>query len=135
MSSDFPPPSSTAGKKEFFENAHRAFNTDRSTKAHQQPQDHLIARLHDKLQRKNIVLATLMDEHVKAEGVVVLRAAVLTRQWREALEHIRQVMATDRRLDWKWKSPDMLVQLNAQVQIGPPTPQLENAQELEVAAA
>jgi hypothetical protein len=76
-----------------------------------------------------------MDEHVKAEGVVVLRAAVLTRQWREALEHIRQVMATDRRLDWKWKSPDMLAQLKAQLQIGPPTPQLENAQELEVAAA
>jgi transposase-like protein len=44
-------------QKEFFENAHRAFNTDRATKAHQQAQDHLIARLHDKLQRKNEVLA------------------------------------------------------------------------------
>jgi len=71
----------------------------------------------------------------KAEGMLVMRAAVLTRQWRETLEHMRQVMATDRRLDWKWKSPDMLAQLKAQLQIGPPTPQLENVQELEVAAA
>ena len=57
-------------QKEFFENAHRAFNTDRSTKARQQAQDHLITRLQDKLQRKNEVLAELMEEHVQLKKLL-----------------------------------------------------------------
>ena len=71
----------------------------------------------------------------KAEGMLVLRAAVLTRQWRETLQHVREVMATDRRLNWKWGSPDMPAQLKAQLVIGPPTPELKDTEELEEAAA
>jgi transposase-like protein len=57
-------------QKEFFENAHRAFHTDRSSKVQQQAQDHLIARLQDKLQRKNEVLAELMEEHVQLKKLL-----------------------------------------------------------------
>jgi transposase-like protein len=52
-------------QKEFFENAHLAFDSGRRSKACQQAQDHLIAKLQDKLQRKNEVLAELMEEHVQ----------------------------------------------------------------------
>ena len=53
----------------------------------------------------------LLWKEANAEGMIVLRAAALTRQWRETLEHVRESMASNRRLDWKWQSPDMPLQL------------------------
>jgi hypothetical protein len=58
-----------------------------------------------------------------AEALLVMRAAVLTGRWQETLEHMREVMGSDRRLDWQWESPDMPAELKAGVLIAPPTPQ------------
>ena len=43
----------------------------------------------------------------------MLRAAVLTDRWQETLDHVRVSMASDRRLDWHWQSPDMPAELKA----------------------
>lgn len=58
-----------------------------------------------------------------AEALLVLRAAALSGRWQETLEHVQQTMATDRRLDWTWQSPDMPAQLKAGVDIQPPQSQ------------
>jgi hypothetical protein len=58
-----------------------------------------------------------------AEAVLVMRAAVLTGRWQETLEHVRQTMASDRRLDWQWASPDMPADLKAKRPIKPPEAQ------------
>jgi transposase len=50
--------------KEFFENGHRAFDNDRKSKAVENAKDHKIEQLEAKLQRKDSVLAELMEEHV-----------------------------------------------------------------------
>ena len=50
--------------KEFFENGHLAFNTDRKTKAAEDAKDQKIEQLEAKLQRKDSVLAELMEEHI-----------------------------------------------------------------------
>jgi transposase len=50
--------------KEFFENGHLAFTTDRAAKAAENAKDHKIEQLEAKLQRKDSVLAELMEEHV-----------------------------------------------------------------------
>jgi len=53
-------------QKEFFENGQAAFeNTGRRRKAEDDAKDRKIAALEDKLQRKNEVLAELMEEHVQ----------------------------------------------------------------------
>jgi transposase len=53
-------------QKEFFENGTAAFeNTGRRRKAEEEAKDRKIAALEDKLQRKNEVLAELMEEHVQ----------------------------------------------------------------------
>lgn len=41
-----------------------------------------------------------------AEAMLALRAAVLSDRWEETLEHVRATMATDRKIGWKWSSPD-----------------------------
>ena len=63
-----------------------------------------------------------------AEAILVLRAAALTDRWEETLERTRQAMAPDRRLDWKWKSPNMPKELKAEVLIRPPSPQVSTEQ-------
>lgn len=60
-----------------------------------------------------------------AEAVLVMRAAVLTERWPQTLEHVRVTMASDRRLDWDWKSPDMPAELKAGIPIAPPGSQPE----------
>src|ERR1700684_1196959 len=50
--------------KEFFENGHAAFDNGRKAKAGEDTKDHKIERLEAKLQRKDSVLAELMEEHV-----------------------------------------------------------------------
>jgi hypothetical protein len=58
-----------------------------------------------------------------AEAMIVLRAAALTGRWEEALSHSRQTLAGDRRLNWKWQSPDIPGELNSHAPISPPKPQ------------
>jgi transposase-like protein len=52
-------------QKEFFDNAHVAFDNGRKAKAHEDAKDTKIAYLEAKLQRKNEVLAELMEEHTQ----------------------------------------------------------------------
>lgn len=70
-----------------------------------------------------------------AEAMLVLRAAALTERWEEALEHSRQTLAGDRRLDWRWQSPDMPSELNSQTPITPPTLQDQSRQSAAQTAA
>jgi transposase len=50
--------------KEFFENGHAAFDSGRKSKAVEEAKDQKIEKLEAKLQRKDSVLAELMEEHV-----------------------------------------------------------------------
>jgi hypothetical protein len=65
----------------------------------------------------------LLWEEENAEGMLAVRAAVLTERWSETLAHVEASMAQDRRIDWEWRSPDMPAELKAQLRIGPPIPQ------------
>jgi hypothetical protein len=58
-----------------------------------------------------------------AEAMLVLRGLVLSGRWNEVFAKITQSVAEDRRLDWKWTSPDMPAELKAGTTIAPPTPQ------------
>ena len=58
-----------------------------------------------------------------AEAMLVLRGLVLSRRWRETFAQITESLASDRRLDWEWQSPDMVAELKAGVEITPPKPQ------------
>jgi len=58
-----------------------------------------------------------------AEAMLVLRGLVLSGRWNEVFAKITQSLAHDRRLDWKWVSPDMPAELKASISIAPPTPQ------------
>jgi transposase len=49
--------------KEFFENGHAAFDNGRKSKAVEDAKDKKIEQLQAKLQRKDSVLAELMEEH------------------------------------------------------------------------
>ena len=49
--------------KEFFENGHRAFDSERKSKALDDAKDRKIEFLQAKMQRKDAVLAELMEEH------------------------------------------------------------------------
>jgi hypothetical protein len=60
-----------------------------------------------------------------AEGLLVLRAAVLTDRWEETLDRAQQVLAGDRRRDWHWQPPDMRAELNTPENIAPPKPQVQ----------
>jgi len=53
----------------------------------------------------------IMWKAENAEAMMVLRGAVLSNRWEETLEHVRAMMATDRRIDWRWSSPDMREEL------------------------
>jgi hypothetical protein len=48
-----------------------------------------------------------------AEAVFQLRAAVLSGRWEEILNHTREAMARDRRIDWRWMPPECLAELKA----------------------
>jgi transposase len=52
-------------QKEFFENGHAAFDSDRKSKAVEDAKQHQIEQLQAKLQRKNEVLSELMEEHTQ----------------------------------------------------------------------
>jgi hypothetical protein len=60
-----------------------------------------------------------------AEGMLVLRAAALTKRWRETMEHTRAAMAGDRCREWHWEAPDIMAELNSGAAIEPPATQAE----------
>ncbi len=64
-----------------------------------------------------------------AEGMLLLRAAALTGRWDEEMQRALQSACEDGYRDWHWSSPDMPNQLNAEVDIKPPVPQVEAGQE------
>jgi transposase len=51
--------------KEFFEHGHAAFDNGRKSKSVESAKDRKIEQLETKLQRKNEVMAELMEEHTK----------------------------------------------------------------------
>jgi hypothetical protein len=63
-----------------------------------------------------------------AEAMFAVRATLLSDRWEETLSRVRQSMARDRRLDWKWTAPDTSCNLNADIEIQPPRPQHTTAQ-------
>lgn len=73
----------------------------------------------------------MLWQEENAEAMLALRAAALTDRWKETLAHTRVTMARDRRVDWRWQSPDLPAELKAKKTITPPTPQSQ----LEQAAA
>ncbi len=52
-------------QQEFFENGHAAFDNGRKTKAAEDAKDKKIEQLEAKVQRKNEVLAEVMEEYTK----------------------------------------------------------------------
>ena len=70
-----------------------------------------------------------------AEGMLVLRGLVLSRRWKETFVKITASMASDRRLEWNWQSPDMPAQLKAGTDIKPPQPQTKQPQGTYATAA
>lgn len=77
----------------------------------------------------------ILWEVENAEAMLALRAAALTGRWEEALDHARAAIARDRRLDWRWQSPDMPAELKARASISPPSPQRQPLQAAAAAAA
>lgn len=59
-----------------------------------------------------------------AEGMLVLRGMVLTQRWDEEFAAISTSMASDRKREWRFESPDMPAQLRAGEKICPPSPQV-----------
>jgi hypothetical protein len=70
----------------------------------------------------------MLWEVENAEAMLALRSAALTGRWEETLEHSRQTLAGDRRLDWQWQSPDMPSDLKSHKAIRPPKPQRQAGQ-------
>jgi hypothetical protein len=59
-----------------------------------------------------------------AEGMLVLRCLVLSNRWDDTFAQISTSLASDRRLDWSFSSPDLPAQLKATTPVEPPKPQL-----------
>jgi hypothetical protein len=69
-----------------------------------------------------------------AEAMFVIRALLLCDRWEDTLKRMRDTMARDRRLDWRWTAPD-LTSLNATEKVSPPSPQTQEKQVPSVIAA
>ena len=74
-------------------------------------------------------------EEENAEAMLVLRAAVLTGRWQEAMERVHTAMATDRRRDWQWEAPDIEAELNSGAPIKPPASQPQSTEQQGAIAA
>jgi hypothetical protein len=59
-----------------------------------------------------------------AEGMLLLRCLVLSNRWDDTFLAISASLASDRRLEWTFRSPDMPAQLNTDIPIEPPKPQV-----------
>jgi hypothetical protein len=58
-----------------------------------------------------------------AEGMLMLRCLVLSNRWDDTFAQISASLASNRRLAWTFRSPDLPAQLEAKVSIEPPKPQ------------
>src|SRR5271167_2777023 len=58
-----------------------------------------------------------------AEGMLLLRCLVLSKRWDDTFAQISASLASNRCLDWTFRSPDMPSQLEAKITIEPPKPQ------------
>ena len=58
-----------------------------------------------------------------AEGMLLLRCLVLSKRWDDTFAQISASLASNRCLDWTFRSPDMPAQLEAKITIEPPKPQ------------
>ena len=67
-------------------------------------------------------------EEENAEAMLVLRGLVLSGRWNDVFAKITANLARDRRLDWKWVSPDMPAELKTPELIKPPKPQPSTTQ-------
>ena len=67
-------------------------------------------------------------EEENAEGMLQIRGLALSGRWDQAFANITASMASDRRLEWHWQSPDMTAELKAPAAVSIPTPQLQTAQ-------
>jgi hypothetical protein len=56
-----------------------------------------------------------------AEGMILLRAAALTGRWGEGLAQALRAKCEQGHGEWRWASPDMPLQLKANITIRPPT--------------
>jgi hypothetical protein len=65
----------------------------------------------------------LMWNEENAEAALVLRAAAITGRWQETMVRVRESVGKDRRIDWQWKSADLLAELKAPDSIKPPEAQ------------
>jgi hypothetical protein len=70
-----------------------------------------------------------------AEGMLVLRCLVLSNRWDERFAESSASLASDRRLDWTFRSPDMPAQLKGGIIIEPPKPQMATPPTTSDAAA
>jgi hypothetical protein len=70
-----------------------------------------------------------------AEAMLALRAAVLTGRREETMRRALAAMAADRRRDWRWEAPGIVVELNSGQPIKPPVAQPQSSgQEGTIAA-
>jgi hypothetical protein len=74
-------------------------------------------------------------EEDNAEGMLQIRGLALSGRWDATLANITTCLASDRRLEWHWQSPDLTAALKAPAAIPVPTPQPPTAQATCVAAA
>jgi hypothetical protein len=73
------------------------------------------------------------EEH--AEGMLHIRGLALSGRWDANLAAITASLASDRRLEWHWQSPDMTAELKAPAALPVPTPQPPTVQATNDAAA
>lgn len=70
-----------------------------------------------------------------AEGMLQIRGLVLSGRWDATFANITASLASDRRLEWHWQSPDMTAELKAPAAVPIPAPQLPTDQAIYDAAA
>jgi hypothetical protein len=62
-------------------------------------------------------------EEDNAEGMLQVRGLVLSGRWDATIAEITASLASDRRLEWHWQSPNMTAELKAPAALPIPTPQ------------
>jgi hypothetical protein len=70
-----------------------------------------------------------------AEGMLQVRGLALSGRWDAALADITASLASDRRLEWHWQSPDMTAELKTPAAVPIPKPQLPTVPDAYNAAA
>src|SRR5271155_2291204 len=74
-------------------------------------------------------------EEENAEGMLQIRGLALSGRWDATFADITASLASDRRLEWHWQSPDMTAELKSPAAVPIPTPQPQTAQATCNAAA